>query len=140
MIPDPKGNDAIGENGAVSGTEDKKRKKKKKRKKNRDDINDETSAIRSRPSMGSAASDEEEAKVSPALPPAPPLKGMFIKERSNLPVFQHRADICNLVSSNEVVLVVAETVSHNMMRYSFVCIKHYIVLFPCGIAFNIFLA
>ncbi len=41
----------------------------------------------------------------------PPLKGMFIDERRNLPVYQHRADICNLVANNDVVLVVAETVS-----------------------------
>lgn len=41
----------------------------------------------------------------------PPLKGMFIDERKNLPVYRHRADICNLVANNDVVLVVAETVS-----------------------------
>ena len=43
--------------------------------------------------------------------PPPPLKGMFIDERRNLPVYQHRVDICNLVANNDVVLVVAETVS-----------------------------
>lgn len=41
----------------------------------------------------------------------PPLKGMFIDERKKLPVYRHRADICNLVANNDVVLVVAETVS-----------------------------
>ncbi len=44
-------------------------------------------------------------------PPPPPLKGMFIEERKKLPVYGHRAEICNLVSINDAVLVVAETVS-----------------------------
>lgn len=46
-----------------------------------------------------------------ASPPLPPLKGMFIEERKKLPVYQHRADLCKLVSKHDVVLVVAETVS-----------------------------
>ncbi|KAL7493443.1 hypothetical protein ACHAWT_006645 [Skeletonema menzelii] len=34
---------------------------------------------------------------------------MLIKERSNLPVYQHRDEICKLATENDVILVVAET-------------------------------
>ncbi|EED91700.1 atp-dependent RNA helicase [Thalassiosira pseudonana CCMP1335] len=38
-----------------------------------------------------------------------PLKGLFVKERCKLPVYQHRAELCKLVANNDVVLAVAET-------------------------------
>ena len=38
-----------------------------------------------------------------------PLKGKFIHERTNLPVYQHSTEIVDLISNNDVVLVVAET-------------------------------
>ena len=38
-----------------------------------------------------------------------PLKGKFIHERTNLPVYQHSTEIVDLISNNHVVLVVAET-------------------------------
>ena len=41
----------------------------------------------------------------------PPLKENYIEERSSLPVYQHRSELCTLVAENDVVLVVAETVS-----------------------------
>mmetsp|Transcript_4895 Transcript_4895/g.11184 ORF Transcript_4895/g.11184 Transcript_4895/m.11184 type:complete len:960 (-) Transcript_4895:4088-6967(-) len=103
MSPDGKNsNGGVADNGTPSSTGKKKRKKKKK---NRGSLNEETtnSALRA------TISDGEKSKTTPLLPPQPPLKGMFIKERGNLPVFQNRADICNLVSNNDVVLVVAET-------------------------------
>ncbi|KAL7520958.1 hypothetical protein ACHAWX_005647 [Stephanocyclus meneghinianus] len=34
---------------------------------------------------------------------------MFVKERSDLPVYRHRNELCKLIANNEVVLVVAET-------------------------------
>ena len=40
----------------------------------------------------------------------PPLKGNYSKERSNLPIYHYRNELCNLISKNDVVLVVAETV------------------------------
>ena len=43
------------------------------------------------------------------MPPLGPLKGMLLKERSNLPVYQYRQEICNLAAENDVILVVAET-------------------------------
>ena len=55
----------------------------------------------------------------PAVDVAPPLKGMFIEERKQLPVYRHRAEICNLVSINDVVLVVAETVSRTRFSRHF---------------------
>ena len=91
------------ENG-VSTEKKKKKRKKKKRESNVYDASDEKTP--SKP----AAPEGEKVQTTP-LPPPAPLKGVFIKERSNLPVYQHRAEICNLVSKNDVVLVVAETVS-----------------------------
>ena len=83
-----------------SSTKKKKRKKKKKRTGDsiediQDDVHTEDKSIQTNTSIAKQA----------------PLKGNFIKERSNLPVYQHREEICNLVSKNDVVLVVAETVS-----------------------------
>ena len=38
-----------------------------------------------------------------------PLKGKFIHERTSLPVYQYSTEIVDLISNNDVVLVVAET-------------------------------
>lgn len=90
-------------NGAVASTRTipsanatRKRSKKKKKHDNNEKM------------VGGAINAKSPVDVAP---PLSPLKGMFIEERRNLPVYQHRADICNLVSNNDVVLVVAETVS-----------------------------
>ncbi|KAL7529755.1 hypothetical protein ACHAXR_004121, partial [Thalassiosira sp. AJA248-18] len=94
-----------------------KKKRKKKKKKNRDSNVDEASVTKSPPKTATA--EGERAQTTPKLPPPPPLKGMYTKQRSNLPVYQHRADICNLVSNNDVVLVVAETASHSSIAYEY---------------------
>lgn len=92
-----------------ASTEKKKKKRKKKKKKKSmshdgsNSANEETSPAKS-PKL-------DNKKYDSSLPPLAPLKGMFIKERSNLPVYQHRTEICKLVAKNDVVLVVAETVS-----------------------------
>jgi len=78
-----------------------KRKKKKKKKLDVSDIVGKTS-----PNISHLEDKEKNEKKIPSLAP---LKGMFTKERSNLPVYQHRDEICKLVSNNDVVLVVAET-------------------------------
>ena len=85
----------------------KNKRKEKKRKRNRDT----TEIPVAKSPSDSATTENENAQTTPRPPLSPPLKGMFIKERSNLPVFLHRTEICNLISSNDVVLVIAETVS-----------------------------
>lgn len=96
-----KSNDkGVAENGTNPSSTGKKKRKKKK-KKNRNSI----SETETKP-----PSDGQKAKTKSHLfPTQPPLKGMFIKERGNLPVFQHQAELCDLVLNNDVVLVVAET-------------------------------
>ena len=79
----------------------KKKKKKKKRK-----TVDASSAVDH--SMDGQMSLE---KKKHHLMHMPPLKGNYTKERSNLPVYQHRNELCTLVADNDAVLVVAETVS-----------------------------
>ena len=104
-----------GEGSTPSGSVDNKRivnaaknkQKEKKRKRNRDT----TEIPVAKSPSDSATTENENAQTTPGPPLSPPLKGMFIKERSNLPVFLHRTEICNLISSNDVVLVIAETVS-----------------------------
>ena len=39
------------------------------------------------------------------------LERMHSESRRNLPVYKHKSEICRLVAQNEVLLVVAETVS-----------------------------
>lgn len=90
-------------NGQLSTGTKTKRKKKKKKK---DDFSD----IVGKASPNNSHLEDKE-KNEKKIPPLAPLKGMFIKERSNLPVYQHRDEICKLVLNNDVVLVVAETVS-----------------------------
>ena len=59
---------------------------------------------------------QTEKKIAISMPL---LKGNYTKERSNLPVYQHRNELCTLVAENDVVLVVAETVSS--MLYHYLC-------------------
>ena len=80
----------------------KKKKRKKKKKRTDDSIED---------IQDDASAEEKGIQTNTSIAKQAPLKGNFIKERSNLPVYQHREEICNLVSKNDVVLVVAETVS-----------------------------
>ncbi len=95
--------------GQISIGKKKKRKKKKKKKNDVSEID--------RTSFKNNSNTEDEKKKEEKFPSLAPLKGMFIKERSNLPVYQHRYEICRLVSNNDVVLVVAETVS----TFSHIC-------------------
>jgi len=95
----------------------KKKKRKKKKKRSLDDSIEDTQD-----------STTKEEKGIQSIAKQAPLKGNFIKERSNLPVYQHREEICNLVSKNDVVLVVAETVS--WLSLAFIrneCIVHIIL-------------
>ena len=84
-------------------------KKKRKKKKKRKNSVTEDGASTASPMKTDVGEIIQQTK-STSVPKQGPLKGMFIKERSNLPVFQHRDEICNLVSKNDVLLVVAETV------------------------------
>lgn len=100
-----RGSTEPGDADAADERKRRKKTKKKKRRKERDIVGDGPSIANS----PRAAAADGEASQSP---PLPPLKGMFVKERSNLPVYQRRAEICKLVvATNDVVLVVAETVS-----------------------------
>ena len=81
----------------------KKKKRKKKKKRTNDDIIEDT--------QDDVHTEDKSIQTNTSIAKQAPLKGNFIKERSNLPVYQHREEICNLVSKNDVVLVVAETVS-----------------------------
>ena len=80
------------------GSRSKKKKKKKKRKSN-ESTNNITNSASLMPSTKSKGLNLQ------------PLTGNFVKERSNLPVYQYRNELCSLIKENEVVLVVAETVS-----------------------------
>lgn len=91
---------------SMPSTGKKKRKKKKKRK---NSVTEDGASTASQTDVG----DIIQQTKSTTVPKQGPLKGMFIKERSNLPVFQHRDEICNLVSKNDVLLVVAETVCYH---------------------------
>lgn len=84
----------------INGSSAQKKKKKKKKRKTLDkDISLEQDADVQKPS----------ALKQKRLLNMPPLTGNLIKERSNLPVYQHRNELCTLVADNDVVLVVAET-------------------------------
>ena len=87
----------------------KKKKRKKKKKRTGDSIED----------TQYGETKDESIQTNTAIAKQAPLKGNFIKERGNLPVYQHREEICNLVSKNDVVLVVAETVS--WLSLAFIC-------------------
>ena len=80
------------------GSPETKKRKRKKKKKSKSDKGDETTYL----------------KQEVELQTMGPLKGLFVKERCKLPVYQHRAELCKLVANNDVVLAVAETVSYDV--------------------------
>jgi len=95
--------------GLEDSNEKKKSKKKKKKKKNKkskqsgDDNGADSDDDVAKPSQ------QKKSKPTITVPPQGPLQGMLIKERTNLPVYQHREEICKLAAENDVILVVAET-------------------------------
>ncbi len=89
----------------LHGAGKKKSKKKKKKKKHKESIID--NGADSDEDAKSSLQSEQTPKI--ILPSQGPLQGMLIKERTNLPVFQHREEICKLAAENDVILVVAET-------------------------------
>jgi len=88
----------------LDGAGKKKSKKKKKKKKHKESIIDNGAD-----SDEDAKSSQPEPTSKIIIPTQGPLQGMLIKERTNLPVFQHREEICKLAAENNVILVVAET-------------------------------
>lgn len=85
----------------ISGASGQKKKKKKKK---RHTLDNDTS-------LEQSSDVQKPVEQKKHLINMPPLAGNLIKERSNLPVYQHRNELCTLVADNDVVLVVAETVS-----------------------------
>ena len=98
--------------GSSSGAGKKSKKKRRREMSSNSNTDDGTSNEGiSTSSIHAAFADGVERKQKKAvLPPPLPLKGMFVNERTNLPVYQHSAEIVDLISNNDVVLVVAETV------------------------------
>jgi len=104
-LPIADDNDGVVDNNDIdkqSSSSVKKKKRKKKKKRTDDSIEDIQDDVHT---------EDKSIQTNTSIAKQPPLKGNFIKERSNLPVYQHREEICSLVSKNDVVLVVAETVS-----------------------------
>jgi hypothetical protein len=101
---------------SIGGTARSEKKSKKKRKRGKssnskaDDGISNEGISRSHIHTGMTADFGSKKHKKSVLSPLH-LKGMFINERTNLPVYQHSADIVHLISNNDVVLVVAETVS-----------------------------
>ena len=117
------GSSGSGSSSSSSSTAGAEKKSKKKRR--RDSTSNEgisKSIIHAAFADGVERKQQKKAKV---LPPSLPLKGMFVNERTNLPVYQHSAEIVDLISNNDVVLVVAETVRKTvypfMHRLYFFC-------------------
>ena len=101
-LPTADDNDGVNDIAKQSSSTKKKKRKKKKKRTNDDSIEDIQDNVQT---------EDKSIQKNTTIAKQAPLKGNFIKERSNLPVYQHREEICNLVSKNDVVLVVAETVS-----------------------------
>ena len=101
QLPAADDNDGVNDIAKQSSSTKKKKRKKKKKKTNDDSIEDIQDNVQT---------EDKSIQKNTTIAKQAPLKGNFIKERSNLPVYQHREEICNLVSKNDVVLVVAETV------------------------------
>lgn len=104
-------------NDQIESTSGKKKSKKKKKKQKSkkiadDDVNSEDdtkSPPHTLQKISSSSSSRRQSNTKLIVPPLGPLKGMLLKERSNLPVYQYRQEICNLAAENDVILVVAET-------------------------------
>ena len=105
------------DNDQIESTSGKKKsKKKKKRQKSKKiaydvDSEDDTKSPphKLQKTSSSSSSSRKQSNKKLTVPPLGPLKGMLLKERSNLPVFQYRQEICKLAAENDVILVVAET-------------------------------
>ncbi len=94
----------------TSGKKKSKKKKKKQKSKNiADDVNSEDDTKSPPHKLQKTSSSSKQSNKKLIVPPLGPLKGMLLKERSNLPVFQYRQEICKLAAENDVILVVAET-------------------------------
>ena len=106
-------NDEDDINGVSSG---QKKKKKKKKRKSINLLNNEYTASTSTSSSQLHMKQVHDNAKKTKMVMLPPLKGNYIKERSNLPVYQHRSELCTLVAENDVVLVVAETVRQSIMN------------------------
>ena len=114
VLPLPTADDNNGDVNDIdkqSSSSTKKKKRKKKKKKSNDDSIEYI--------QENVSTEDKGIQTTTTIAKQAPLKGNFIKERSNLPVYQHREEICNLVSKNDVVLVVAETVS--TISFAFIC-------------------
>jgi pre-mRNA-splicing factor ATP-dependent RNA helicase DHX15/PRP43 len=104
----PGGNSSNGLEGSDGKNKSKKKKKKKKKhKKSKQNYEDDNNGADS--DDDAKLSPQKKAKPTISVPPQGPLQGMLIKERTNLPVYQHREEICKLAAENDVILVVAET-------------------------------
>ncbi len=98
--------------GSTARSETKSKKKRKREKSTDSEADDGISDERSSKSpIHSELTSELDRKQKKLVLTPLPLKGMFVNERKNLPVYQHSAEIVDLISNNDVVLVVAETVS-----------------------------
>ena len=116
---------------STAGAEKKSKKKRRREKKSSNSNTDDGSTSNegiSKSIIHAAFADgveRKQQKKAKVLPPSLPLKGMFVNERTNLPVYQHSAEIVDLISNNDVVLVVAETVRKTvypfMHRLCFFC-------------------
>ena len=116
---------------STAGAEKKSKKKRRREKKSSNSNTDDGSTSNegiSKSIIHAAFADGVERKrqkKAAVLPPSLPLKGMFVNERTNLPVYQHSAEIVDLISNNDVLLVVAETVRKTvypfMHRLYFFC-------------------
>jgi hypothetical protein len=120
-----------GSGSSTAGAEKKSKKKRRREKKSSNSNTDDGSTSNegiSKSIIHAAFADgveRKQQKKAKVLPPSLPLKGMFVNERTNLPVYQHSAEIVDLISNNDVVLVVAETVRKTvypfMHRLCFFC-------------------
>jgi HrpA-like RNA helicase len=97
---------SAGNNKRIAETTLVKSKLKRKRKKEKS-INNITSAneVDNDVTVNTEKNKKQHLPASSRMP----LNGKFIHERTNLPVYQHSTEIVNLISNNDVVLVVAET-------------------------------
>ena len=88
-----------------------KKKKKKKKKRDRDQYEEEVATL--------SGNDNNRYNIND-------IQRELGAVRRGLPVFQHKQELCDLISNNEVVLVVAETVRTTTTRTR--CVFHMLVL------------
>ena len=112
---------------APAASAEKKSKKKRRREKSSNSNTDDGISNEgiSKSSIHEAFADGlERIQKNAVLPPPLSLKGMFINERKKLPVYQHSAEIVDLISNNDVVLVVAETVRKRVSFHALIVLCH----------------